>query len=213
MVASPEDVGTALYGFEVDEGKYIFLNEATPYYVLYTPGSASINSSGSYSITPVLKTDLPEGGWCKSTTELNIKFQGIDGDLRTDHYLWLAGKAGSMLKKYYLCLKLKDNMPRRRLFLFFVLVAVCSFNIPEHSFGTIFRIITDSGENIDLMNTVDRNDNPSVILVTGEQVIQVFPTVVSEKWLPVSIVLTPQNGNVNVDFDGLVTNVKDIIIQ
>ena len=44
------------------------------------------------------------------------------------------------------------------------------YNRQDNLLGTVFRIITEKGDNIDLMYSVDRNDNHYPILVTGEYV-------------------------------------------
>ena len=42
------------------------------------------------------------------------------------------------------------------------------FNRPDNVFGCIFRIITDKGDNVDLMYTADLQDARKLILVTGD---------------------------------------------
>jgi len=84
---------------EIDEGTAIFkcLNESDvpsnepekDYYVWY--------SNGNYARTATYR-DPGEGGWCRLASELGIKFKGIEDDLPTDHYLWITGKAGEMLR-------------------------------------------------------------------------------------------------------------------
>ena len=82
-------------------------------------------------------------------------------------------------------------------------------NRPENIFGTIFRIITDSGENIDLMYSIDRKDVHYPILVTGENVTKIESELVTEEWFPVSISLNPKDGGIVIDFNGTVTTLKD----
>lgn len=82
-------------------------------------------------------------------------------------------------------------------------------NRPENIFGTVFRIITDSGENIDLMYSIDREDIHYPILVTGEQVTKIESDLKTDEWFPVSISLNPKDGGVELDFDGVVTAIKD----
>jgi len=84
---------------EIDEGTAIFKclnqrdvpsNEPNPdYYVAY-------NGGNYYRSSNPIKVD--EGGWCKKASELGITFLGVEDNLKTDHYLWLTGQAGAMLR-------------------------------------------------------------------------------------------------------------------
>lgn len=84
---------------EIDEGTAIFkcLHESevpsnvasTDYYVTY--------SNGNYSRSTTYR-DPGEGGWCRLANDLGIKFRGVEDNLPTDHYLWITGKAGAMLR-------------------------------------------------------------------------------------------------------------------
>lgn len=89
---------------EIDEGTAIFkcLNQRdvpdnTPnpdFYVAY--------SNGNYARYPITynvdKITVSDGGWVSKATELNIKFVGVEDNLPTDHYLWITGQAGAMLR-------------------------------------------------------------------------------------------------------------------
>jgi len=59
-------------------------------------------------LTPV--DPEPTDGWCRSEDELGITFEGIDDDLPTDHYLWLTGQAGKMLRSQ---IDLQSKQPKR----------------------------------------------------------------------------------------------------
>ncbi|WP_036915655.1 glycoside hydrolase family 71/99-like protein [Prevotella sp. P6B4] len=84
---------------EMDEGTAIFkqLNvskvpsnvASQDYYVNYTTG-------GSYSMSSTQRTGSSIQ-WSELASSLDIRFQGIDDDKPTDHYLWLTGEGRKML--------------------------------------------------------------------------------------------------------------------
>ena len=82
-------------------------------------------------------------------------------------------------------------------------------NRPDNVFGTIFRIITDKGDNIDLMYSISRTDQHYPILVTGEQVWEIPGEIVMNEWIPVSISLDPKDGNILVNYNGAEFSIKD----
>ena len=83
------------------------------------------------------------------------------------------------------------------------------FNRPDNVFGCIFRILTDSGENIDLMYTADLDDRRHPILVTGDAVHEVPCAIPLGEWIPVRISLNPRTGQVDVDYGGTAIRVRD----
>lgn len=82
-------------------------------------------------------------------------------------------------------------------------------NRPDNVFGTIFRLITDKGDNIDLMYTIDKQDRHNPMIVTGEQVSIVPAEIFMDRWTHVSITLDPVTGEVVLDYSGVITTVKD----
>ena len=84
------------------------------------------------------------------------------------------------------------------------------YNRADNLLGTVFRIITDKGDNIDLMYSVDRNENRYPILVTGEYVHDIRAALTTGKWMPVSITIDPKSGEVTLDYAGTVLSVKDV---
>ncbi|MBQ8673764.1 MAG: xylosidase [Bacteroides sp.] len=115
---------------EIDEGTAIYkvLNKSDvpsnaadeEYYVVYNPKNEKVlykNKSG-YQVSTQSTVFMayapvdpaPTDGWCKSEKELAITFEGIDDDLKTDHYLWLTGQARKMLRKE---IDLQSSQPKR----------------------------------------------------------------------------------------------------
>ena len=82
-------------------------------------------------------------------------------------------------------------------------------NRPDNVFGCVFRILTDTGENIDLMYTVDLDDRRYPILVTGDAVHEIPCAIPLEEWIPVKITLNPRDGQVDVDYGGTLLQLKD----
>lgn len=83
------------------------------------------------------------------------------------------------------------------------------YNRPDNVFGCIFRIITDKGENVDLMYTADLQDARKLILVTGDQVHFIGTEIPMEAWIPVRISLNPKDGAIGLDYGGATFSVRD----
>lgn len=83
------------------------------------------------------------------------------------------------------------------------------YNEIDNVFGTIFRMITDKGDNIDLMYSVSEDDTHYPMLVTGEYVHDINAHIVMGSWIPVSITLNPKSGEVSIDYNGSILTVKD----
>ena len=82
-------------------------------------------------------------------------------------------------------------------------------NRDDNLIGTVFRMITDRGDNIDLMYSVDREGHHYPILVTGEYVHDIRSALTTGKWMGVSIRLDPRSGEVTLDYGGTLLQVKD----
>ena len=83
------------------------------------------------------------------------------------------------------------------------------YNRPENVFGCIFRILTDKGENVDLMYTSERQDVRHPILVTGTDVHPLDCAIPMQEWIHVSLTLDPRDGQLDLDFGGAVLKIRD----
>lgn len=72
---------------------------------------------------------------------------------------------------------------------------------PEHVFGTVFRIITDTDTNIDLMFSVGKKDNRFPILVIGEEIYPINTDIVAGKWVSVKLKLNINIGKLLFSYD------------
>lgn len=102
---------------EIDEGTAIFkcLNQRDvpsnvpdpDYYIAY--------NNGNYSRYPITynfdKIVVGDNGWKSKASELNITFLGVEDNLGTDHYLWITGQAGAMLRGE---IELTSTIPSRK---------------------------------------------------------------------------------------------------
>ncbi len=83
------------------------------------------------------------------------------------------------------------------------------YNRADNEFGTVFRIITDKGDNIDLMYNIDMDNVHYPILVTGEYVHDLRVGIPMGKWIPVSISLNTRSGEISLSYNGESITVKD----
>lgn len=79
----------------------------------------------------------------------------------------------------------------------------------ENIFGTVFRIITDKNDNVDLMYTVGLDDKHYPILVTGESVHDIPSEITPNKWIHVSISLDPRSGEICMFYDKAELKTRD----
>lgn len=80
-------------------------------------------------------------------------------------------------------------------------------NRKDNVFGTVFRIITDNGQNIDLMYSVSQNDKRFPILVTKDIVHPIQKEVKCNQWIPVTLTLSPKDGHINLHYDSAQINI------
>ena len=83
------------------------------------------------------------------------------------------------------------------------------YNRPDNVFGCVFRIITDKGENVDLMYTADLRDERKPILVTGDQVHFIASEIPMEEWIHVRIRLNTKDGTIDLNYNGAEFSVRD----
>lgn len=70
----------------------------------------------------------------------------------------------------------------------------------DNMFGTVCRVITDKGGNVDIMYTVNRDDTRMPMLVTGDTTTIVNVPVDYTQWVPVSLSMNPRNGDVTLTY-------------
>lgn len=75
------------------------------------------------------------------------------------------------------------------------------WNRDENTFGTVFRILTDKGQNIDLMYSVNEAEEHHPILVLGDEVHSIQQAIKHDEWLDVQLTLSPQKGTVSLTYD------------
>lgn len=81
---------------------YTYSNGGTDYWVTFT-------TKDSYGVSQTQKTGS-DVRWSEQASKLDIKFQGIDDNLPTDHYLWLTGQGAKMLTGQ---IKMSAEIPAR----------------------------------------------------------------------------------------------------
>ncbi len=83
------------------------------------------------------------------------------------------------------------------------------YNRKDNVFGCVFRILTDKGENVDLMYTADLQDRRQPILVTGTEVHLLDCPIPMEEWIHVSLSLNPKDGQLLLDYGGETMSMRD----
>lgn len=80
-------------------------------------------------------------------------------------------------------------------------------NRKDNVFGTVFRIITDNNQNIDLMYSVSQNDKRFPILVTKDVVHPIQKEIKCNQWISVNLTISPQDGHINLNYDSVQLNI------
>ncbi len=73
---------------------------------------------------------------------------------------------------------------------------------PENALGSICKILSDNGSNIDLMYGVDKNYLRYPMLVTGDKDITLSKPIEYAEWAHVSITMSPASGKVSIEYAG-----------
>ena len=71
----------------------------------------------------------------------------------------------------------------------------------DNVFGNAFRIVTDKNETIDLLFTVGENDKRFPIFVINESVHPISQEVTRDKWIPVSVLMSPEENQVTLWYE------------
>ena len=83
----------------------------------------------------------------------------------------------------------------------------------ESVFGSIFRIITDNGDNIDLAYSFKEPDNRCLNLITGDVVTEVLSDPVTDSWVDASIQLNPRDGTLDLKFGDSELHIQDSCVK
>jgi DNA-binding SARP family transcriptional activator len=78
----------------------------------------------------------------------------------------------------------------------------------DNVFGTVFRVITNNNDNIDLMYRVSENNVRLPFLLTGEEVHLFEKPTRIETWLNVSLTLNPRTGQLTLRYDEEQINIE-----
>lgn len=78
----------------------------------------------------------------------------------------------------------------------------------DNIIGSVLRIITDKGVNIDLIYSVAQNDERFPILVVKDDIYPIGKNTRKELWIPVSISFDPSVGIINAKYDNSEINIK-----
>ncbi|NDV84055.1 hypothetical protein [Bacteroides sp. 51] len=71
----------------------------------------------------------------------------------------------------------------------------------DNVFGNTFRIVTDKNETIDLLFTVGENDKRFPIFVINESVHPISQEVIRDKWIPISVILSPEENQITLWYE------------
>lgn len=87
------------------------------------------------------------------------------------------------------------------------------WNRNENVFGTVFRLLTDRGDNIDLIYSAGEGDIRYPMLAIGEETFLFGKELKTGMWMNVNLVLDPEKSTLQMDYNGEILQVKHACIQ
>ncbi|MGN0053084.1 MAG: hypothetical protein ACI378_03350 [Bacteroides sp.] len=82
------------------------------------------------------------------------------------------------------------------------------WNRPQNIFGTVLRLLTDGGNNIDLIYSAGEGDVRYPMLAIGEETHILTNEVKTNGWMKVRLTLYPRQSKLQLDYDGETIQVK-----
>lgn len=82
------------------------------------------------------------------------------------------------------------------------------WNRSDNIFGTIFRIITDKGQNIDLMYSVNETERHHPILVFGNDIHPINREIRHNTWMDVQLTISPHKKMVSLSYDNQLVSIQ-----
>ncbi len=80
--------------------------------------------------------------------------------------------------------------------------------LPENALGSICRIITDTGKNVDLLYGVGEENVRYPVFVTGDNDVMLKTPIVYQQWTRTSIKMSPATGKITFDYGGDVREIE-----
>lgn len=85
------------------------------------------------------------------------------------------------------------------------------WNRKENAFGTVLRIITNQGKNIDVMYSVHENETEKryPMLVIGDEVHTISQNIPYESWMDVQLILDTETSSVTLSYNNSIININN----
>ena len=87
------------------------------------------------------------------------------------------------------------------------------WNRKDNAFGTVLRVITDKGKNIDVMYSANENENRYPMLVIGDQTHALPQDIPYNQWIDVHLTIDPTASSVTLDYNHTPVRVSDADIS